>query len=150
MSIRRFCGGWPWLGPALVLALLPGCRGEVKPREQSPAEVSLQKLAGAWTEFASGQGRPPADVDDLKDWARRRSVEFRIALGIEDVETAFVSPRDQQPYVLVPPSDAAGGPDAIVACERSGVAGRRLVVNALGNVWEMSEADLRQKVPNLP
>jgi hypothetical protein len=71
------------------------------------------------------------------------------ARGIEDLDDAFVSPRDKQPYVLVKPEAAQRGPGGrppmLWVYEKTGVDGKRMGVN-MGGAFEMDEERFKKLV----
>ena len=50
---------------------------------------------------------------------------------IEDLETAFSSPRDKQPYVIAPPPAEAGRSASILAYEKTGVDGANVDMSVI-------------------
>jgi hypothetical protein len=68
--------------------------------------------------------------------------------GVGAADELFVSPRDNQPYVVYYGNDAAKMLDrGQLIHERNGVNGRRLVGHRLGYVREVDEAEFRELFP---
>ena len=83
-------------------------------------------------------------IDELKAWAKKLPKEKLDAMGIDNVDEAVVSPRDQQPYVLV-----RGGPQMMIqAHEKIGAGGKRYVLYSTGSVFEMGDDAFKQLMAN--
>lgn len=98
----------------------------------------------------SHRGQPPKSEHDLKTYAQSLSPESLQSLGIFDVEGCFLSSRDHQPYLFVPPAaQGKNGPglQPVVAYEQRGVQGKRYVVSAVGAAEEIDEAKFKEWVP---
>ena len=82
-----------WIILVPVLGLLIGCsRGPTK-TDLAPEEKHILKLASLYTDFRAKHGRPPNDIEDLQGFAR--------GMSKDDLDKAFISPRDNQPDKLV-------------------------------------------------
>jgi len=85
--------------------------------------------------------RPPADEADFKKILAEAGDSILRRAGVRTVDELLVSPRDSQPFVIAYGKQAPALLDkGIVAHERTGVAGRRLVAYSLGYVSEVDEA----------
>ncbi len=137
---------------ALVLGPLVGCSPSPTKTDLDPNEKHILKVASLYSDFRSKNGRPPKTIDELKTFARKLSKQELQNRGIEDLEAAFVSPRDHQPYKVAPPSPPkrGGPPMPLVALyEQAGVGGKRMVASGLGGgAFEWDDAKLREHVPN--
>jgi hypothetical protein len=94
-------------------------------------------------------GRPPANQADFKSFISESGDALLKSADVGTVDELFVSPRDNQPYLIAYGSEAAklisqGG---VVIYERNGKDGRRLVGNRGGFVNELDEAEFRKLVP---
>lgn len=120
----------------------------------------------------SNQGRTPANDEELKAFIKSKGPDALQPFKVADVDALFISPRDNQPFVIlyeklaassgVPgmptpgegtPGSSGSAPSAlggqpVVAYEASGVAGKRLVASALGAVDEVDEKKFRELVPS--
>jgi hypothetical protein len=131
----------------LLLAVTGCSRVKVEPREALLGEAETQRVLGLYTHYRSTTGgKPPPNADALKAWVKKLKKEELSQRGITDVDQAFISPRDQQPYVIVPPSGSLG----VVVFERKGVDGKRYVGTQQGSTLEIDESRLREQVPNAP
>ncbi len=89
----------------------------------------------------------PTDAEALKTWAVAQSdteKEMFVRMGIGGKEeSAFISPRDQQPYLVqkIPTGDPMFG--AVVALEQEGVDGKRFVVFDSGRAEEIEEQQIK-------
>ena len=144
MHARGKVWGQAVLGLVALLPFVNGCGPSVPYREQPSAEGRIQKLAGLCSKYALKTGKKPTSIDDLKSWAKRLSKAELDQLGIPDPETAFVSPRDNQPYVLV--KSAGSTPADILAYEQVGEGGKHYVVNPMGNAFELDDAGLKRRL----
>jgi hypothetical protein len=70
---------------------------------------------------------------------------------MEDMDSTFTSPRDNQPYVLVKPEAGRAGPGGrppmVTVYEQTGVDGKRMAAGAMGAAFEMDEAKFQELVP---
>jgi hypothetical protein len=144
---------WAWVALAMAGCLAAGCSSKVI-KERPAAEVHILKLSSLWSAYRQAHGnRAPDTIDQLKAWAKTQNQDRLKEMGIEDLEQAFVSPRDNQPYRLAKPNPKAPGAhrgvQRVVAYEQVGVNGKRLTVSSMGSTSEMSEEELKSLVPGL-
>jgi hypothetical protein len=115
----------------------------------------LQVLASLYGRYtAKNRGQPPADEAALRKFIPTLSAEEQAALAVDpaNLDKVFVSPRDGQPYVVrykvrtgVP---AADGSTPVIAYERAGKNGKRMVAYSNAKVEEIDESRLKQLVPD--
>jgi hypothetical protein len=139
-----------WLLAAVSLAA--GCSAKSPPPRQT---AHIRGLWHVYLEFVKAHnGQAPKDAAELRAWAEANVKPERYQLmGITSLDDAFVSPRDNKPYVVrpvdksqmhtaIPPDKPAtavrGAP--VVAYEQQGQNGRRFVAYAFGEVGELPEA----------
>lgn len=139
------CLVWGVVAVAVSGALV-GCGGEGA-RERPEGEAPLKQFAVLYGHYlASHRGKPPRDAAQLKAFAKTVDVK---KFGVEDLERAFVSPRDGQPYVVV--AQTAGVPDpsrpAVIAHEQTGKGGRRFVAFSTTAVEEVDDTRFAELVP---
>jgi hypothetical protein len=119
--------------------------------ELAPVESNVKNIAIFYGRFMSqNRGRTPPDKEALKKFIASHPVAELAALKITDVEQLFVSPRDQQPYVVrygakLPPPGPSGSP--VIAYEKDGDGGRRYVAFANAGVEELDDARFKELVP---
>jgi hypothetical protein len=114
-----------------------------------PNERHILKILYLYKDFQGAhQGRGPRDTQELKNWAKGLKKEKLTGQGIEDLDSALISPRDNQTYVLVDPkagrSGPGGRPAMLLVYEKTGVDGKRMGINAMGYAFEMDEERLKQ------
>jgi hypothetical protein len=144
--MRHLTGAGMLLGPVFVIALAGGCGPTVPYREQPSAEARIQKLAALCSTYALRQKKKPSSIEDLRDWAKRLDKTELARLGLEDPENAFISPRDNQPYVLV--KSPGSGPGDVLAYEKMGAGGKHYIVTPMGSAFELDDTELKRRVPS--
>ncbi len=139
--------------PIVVAAvILVGCGNETKKSAEQQSS-NLKQLSVAYLRYSSAnRGKPPANEQQLRQYLSSRPPEELKAMGIENVDSLFISPRVQQPYRLnfnsgskAPPSPGAL---SVFAYEQKGLDGRRYVAGTLGQVQEVDETRFKELVPN--
>ncbi len=144
--IAGVAGGVLLIG-VLAFVFLRGWGGDVG-KPPPDVHVSIQKLSAIYTDYtAANKGSPPANVKQLKDWVGKQKKERLAQWGAEDLEATFTSPRDNQPYVILPVREDLAGPDTVMAHEQKGVGGKRFVLTAMGSAFEVDEAAFKMMVP---
>jgi hypothetical protein len=102
------------LGAALLGACLSGCAAEDK-FEEEPVKAQLRQICKAYFMHMDFHRRPPneqqlrAAAEDL----------HKLQMGVP-AEEAFVSPRDQQPLVIIYGADTNDPSGSILAYEQLG------------------------------
>jgi hypothetical protein len=127
---------------AVLIVLAAGCRGASPPPAGHDQLATIAKYYGLYQ--GQHHGETPASEQKLKEFIRARDRSV-------NVESLFVSPRDQQPFVIrYGKKVAAPGPGgaSIVAYEKAGVSGRRLVARCTVQVEEIAEVKLKELLPN--
>jgi hypothetical protein len=137
---------------AAVACLFGGCSRGPSRTDLSSDEKHILKITSLYTDFRGAhQGRVPRDARELKDWAKGLKKDQLDSHGIEDLDGAFISPRDKQPYVLVKPEMGRAGPGGrppmLWVYEKTGVDGKRMAANAMGYAFEMDEEQFKELVP---
>jgi hypothetical protein len=144
MGLRKVLPVGIVLGLCGWVALAAGCSSKNKPRIQPPAEAHIQKIASLYNEYRATHDKPPATIEELKAWAIKLKPQQRADLGIDDPETAFVSPRDHQLYGLANLGEMGMGP--LLAYEKTGANGKHYVVSSVGSVSELTDAQLKDQL----
>lgn len=129
---------------------LAGCGGTPPPATGNNSEV--KKLGIAFMRFVgSHRGKAPANRDELdKFLAAMKSDELK-AMGIENIREIYQSSRDDSELVVrygitIPPPNPSN--PTVVAYEKEGVGGKRLVVYETAGVEEISAERLKELVPD--
>jgi hypothetical protein len=145
-SIRRHpLTRMSWLG----LVFIAGCGGS--DALNSPTAQRLRALANMYLNYAAARGGGPDSEQTFKKYVRSAD---RIVLdmnGIDPnaIDTLFVSERDQQPFVVnygVAITRISGTSAPLVAYEKTGKNGMRLVAYANTKVEHVNEAKLQELI----
>ena len=145
--IRRFSR--LFLGVTLVAAgcLLTGCGTN---ELESPTAMRLKALATMYLDYAAAKGGGgPASEEVLKQHIRRLPAIQLETAGLDpaSVDATFVSLRDQQPFVVIYGiglSRISGTEAPVVAYEKEGQGGKRLLAYANTKLDYVDEARLKQ------
>src|SRR5262249_40376007 len=143
MAIFMLRTAWRWLALALLACLAVGCNPAAT-RELPADTVHILKLSSVYGAFRRAHNsKAPASVEELKGWVRGLPKEELGQLGIDNVDEAFTSPRDNQPYQMAPAQTnqpgAQFGVQRVVFYEKVGVNGKRMTVSSMGSASEMAE-----------
>jgi len=132
-----------------LLTIATGCGGEVANDDAVPDDSRIKQLTTLYAVSMNSQGgRPPADEAEFKEFVTKSGEELIKSAGVNAVDELFVSPRDNEPYVVLYGNEAARLINqGIVMHERTGVGGRRLVGYRGGFVNELDDAEFRKLVP---
>jgi hypothetical protein len=139
------------LGLALVAAA--GCGAD---ELSSPTAARLRGLATIYLDYAVGKnGKGPAGEQDLKKHMRALPETVLSMNGVDPgaLDAAFVSLRDQEPFVVrygLSIRQISGTSAPLVAHEKTGKGGRRLVVFANAKVDYVGEDRLRELLSAAP
>ena len=146
--MRRGDHGSAWTGSLLLVALLvSGCADDAL---KSPTAMKMKGLANAYLDHVVGNGgNPPADESALKNHMKglRGSVQYDYQIDPSNLESSFVSQRDNQPLVVLYGQGIgriSGDSKQVIAHEKTGKNGKRLVVFASTKVDHVSEAELER------
>jgi hypothetical protein len=109
----------------------------------------IKELATLYTSFMNRHaGRPPATESEFKQYVVERGEPLFKSAGVSTADELFVSPRDNEPYVILYGNEAAKLISrGIVVHERTGVGGRRLIGYRIGSIEELDDAEFRKLVP---
>jgi hypothetical protein len=125
-----------------------GCTRQDPPITQQ--EAHLKALAVCYGRFlAQHRGTPPKSEAEFKEFIQKMPAD-QLPGGSSDPNSLFVSPRDNQPYVVrydLDRSQLMPGPKMpIIAHEQTGVDGKRYVADIVGQVKEVEEAEFNELV----
>jgi hypothetical protein len=125
-----------------------GSQGAATDAEADPSRI--KELTTLYMSYMNRNGdRPPASEAEFKRFVAERGQPLFESAGVSAADELFVSPRDNEPYVILYGHEAAKLISrGIVIHERTGVGGRRLVGNRGGSVEEVDEAQFRKLVPD--
>jgi hypothetical protein len=122
---------------AAVMAAAIGCGGGGGSTAPTPTDASmLRGVVSTYRIATRDLGRPPQNVEELKT--------VLAPVSKEPMEY-LISKRDGEEFVIVWNVNLNNTPaDTIVAYERTGVDGKRMVVSANANVREVSADEFSQ------
>lgn len=131
--------------------LLGGCSSGKSGVPVGDAAENIRKLALAYVEYAAtNQGVGPADKLTLAKFLAKDNL-----ISAEEAEAFFVSPRDNQPYIIrwrqrpmaTPVGNNPPQPNIIIF-ESTGADGTRYVADGRLSVKELSDEAFAQAVPD--
>jgi len=133
---------------AVVCAVcLAGCTGSDALKSATAAR--LKGLATMYLDYAAAKGGGPPNEEAFKK--HMRTVEKFVLQGngvdTNAIDAAFVSERDKEPFVVlynVGISHISGNSAPLVAYEKTGVGGKRLVAFANTKLDHVDEAKLKE------
>jgi hypothetical protein len=119
----------------LGITVAAGCDGGT--RVIPPTDASyLRGIVRTYVTAAQNLGRPPKDIEEIK----------AIYAPVDPDPSKYVrSPRDGEEFVVVWGLDLnSASAETVVAYEREGVDGKRMVVTADSTVKEVTDDELKQ------
>jgi hypothetical protein len=131
---------------AVVVCTASGCtsRSAIANKEEMSR---LKPLVVLYTSASSALRHPPQSEDEFKKYIATQKGRLLDMLHVEKPEELFTSERDGQPYVIAYGPTANGKPREVIAYEKVGVNGKRMVGYATGIVSELDEERFREVVP---
>lgn len=142
---------WPLFFTLAAALVVTGC-GSKSAVPVGDAAEKIRKLALGYVQYAAtNRGIGPANQETLAKFMVERN-----GLTKEEADACFVSPRDNQPFVVRwgqrPMGSGPVGPDppkpAIIVHESTGADGTVYVANGQVSVTELSTADFAQVNPD--
>lgn len=135
---------------ATAFALI-GCGGGKSDVPVGDAAENIRKVTLAYVRYAGSHGGVgPADQKTLA-----KAIADGNLITVEEAEKFFVSPRDNQPYVIrwkMKPMGPPAGPNPpkpnVVVYENTGAGGTRYIGDGQMSIKEVSDADFAQLVPD--
>ena len=116
------------------------CGSSGQGNSEAPHIKQISELYRSYV--AANRGQLPRDEATLKAYGKNLSPQLLEVMGIKDVDAAFASPRDSQPYTIAYGTSKSMG--VVIAHERTGVDGTRLVATREGAAQEVEEAEFRK------
>lgn len=141
----------PW-GLGLLLGigclLIAGCGG---PKNPAGAEIQTSRLRAIATFYKqyenSHRRQSPENEAEFKAYLKTLPPQQLDAWKISDIDQAFISERDNEPYVIQYGKQAASG--RLIGSERNGKDGKRMVAHRTGQVELVDEAQFQKLAPVL-
>ncbi|MDB5389197.1 MAG: hypothetical protein JWM11_4843 [Planctomycetaceae bacterium] len=143
-----------WSVRALGLGCLlfaAGCGGNQPAAKGTESEV--KQIGIVYMRYlGSHQGKSPANREELDKFLEKMSPADLKTMGIANAKDVFISSRDKSEIVVrygieVPPPGP--GKPTVVAYEQKGVGGKHLVVYGTAGVEEITNAKLKELVPDV-
>lgn len=116
--------------------LSSGCARKTLDKTAGLAAENLTTLANAYIRATDKNGKPPKGPEDIKPFFPQGT----------DLEKAFRSARDGEPFVIIWGTNPREGMDLkpmVIGYEKNGAAGTRMVFTAMG-VMTMTHASFRE------
>lgn len=142
-----------WRVPALGLILgvacwhFAGCGGS--PKNPAGAEIQtsrLRAIAAFYKQYQDSHRRQaPESEAEFRAYLKALPPTQLKAWKISDVDQAFISERDNEPYVIQYGKQAASS--RLIGSERNGKDGKRMVAHSTGQVELADEAQLQKLAP---
>jgi len=125
---------------------LSGCGDDAL---KSPTAVKMSGLANAYLDHVVGANGPPADEKALKKHIQglRPSVQYDYHIDANNIDGFFISERDKEPFVVTYGQGVgkiSGTSKHVIAHEKTGKNGKRLVVFTSTKVDIVNEAELER------
>jgi hypothetical protein len=123
------------LSAAALLLIVVGCKNAT-PAPKPKHDIDIRGLWHVYFEFMQKTHKSEGvkNADELKAWAKENTTPDRLKMmAVYDLDAAFVSPRDNEPYVVRPWTKK------ITIHEAKGLKGKRFVAYTSGEVAEISE-----------
>ena len=121
-----------------------GCSKPPTLGELQPDKQPIVKVAKLYNEYRQVNKTVAENIDQLKAWAKKLKKDQLDKLGIDDVDAAFISPNDNEPYVLVKVNNRMGGMAPVLAYEKTGKNGVRFTVSSHATVRKLTDKELEE------
>ena len=146
ISVRSRLRATLWLVAFLALCV-SGCGGDNA--LNSPTALKMKGVANAYLDHVVGANGPPVDEAAFKKHLRglRASVQYDYHIDPNNIDASFVSERDHEPLVIMYGQGVgkiSGDSKRVLAHEKTGKNGKRLVVFVSTKVDVVNEAELEQ------
>jgi len=116
----------------LFLGFVSGCSSTPpEPPAEDPTAGRLRKIGLAYMEVHNNTGKPPQNVNQIKDALKQ--------MGESDPDSLLISPRDGKPFTIILSVDTRKGgeapnsdaPPVVLAYEQVGKDGNRYILTTL-------------------
>jgi hypothetical protein len=132
-----------WLALGIGCWLIAGCDGTKNPAGAEVQTSKLRAIAVLYNQYQSSQRRqPPENEAEFKAYLKTLPQSQLDAWKISDIDQAFVSDRDNEPYVILYGKQAASG--RLIGSEKHGKDGKRMVAHHTGQVELVDEAQFQK------
>jgi hypothetical protein len=136
---------WCCLLVGLACAGLSGCSRVDQPT--AATRKRLEVLSLAYADYLVATGKSPAGEDQLRAHFANLPPFIAEEVAGNGLENALLSARDGEPFVICFGLTAADlvAPQRVVAFERTGQGGKRLVANLDGAIESLDEATCKER-----
>ena len=107
----------------------------------------LKPLTVLYVSATNALRHPPQSEDEFKKYIASQKGRLLDMMHVEKPDELFTSERDGQPYVIAYGPTPNGKPREVIAYEKVGVNGKRMVGYSTEIVSELDEEHFRQVVP---
>jgi hypothetical protein len=138
---------------ALLIVVIPGCGSD---ELDSPTATKLRTISNLYLNYAIGKnGQGPESEEVFKKYLRGLSDDILGPAGVnrKELDSLFVSERDGEPFVIVygqKITKISGNSGSVIAHEKTGKGGRRLVSLSNTKVEHVDEAGLQNLLSKQP
>ena len=132
---------------AVVALIASGCNSNVTGGANKQERSRLKPLVVLYASATGALNHPPQSEGEFKKYIASQKGRMLDVLHVENAEELFISERDGEPYVVSYGPPANGKPREVIAHEKVGVDGTRMVGYATGVVVELDEEHFREVVP---
>src|SRR5262245_819209 len=143
--------GWlrNWLLPMGLLLFLAAGSGCSDDALKSPTAKKMANLANVYLDYVANKGSAPPDDDALKKHIKSTYASVLPDKGIDpnNGDVLFSSERDNQPFVVqykLPITTLSANSPEVVAYEKTGKNGRKLVVQLSTKVQSVTDSQLEE------
>jgi hypothetical protein len=131
-------------GSVIAFVAISGCNSTAPPKVTQTVESNLKAIHVFFGQYsAQHQGRPPANEQAFRGFLKSLPAERLESMAVSNMDSLFVSPRDNQPIVVLynqPASMPGVGTTKLLAHETTGVNGQRFVLLTTGEIQEVDQA----------
>jgi len=131
----------------LCLLLFGSCQSASSQSARERESSHLRALVNLYNYAASKLGHRPTNEAEFKNFIAANGAPMLESLHIKNADDLFISERDGEAFVVLYGPAAPGAGHDMVAYERTGVSGRRLLGYSLGAVEEVDEQRFEELVP---
>ncbi len=135
-----------WMTLTVLLGSVVGCSSTPPQANLADEQVHILKALRLSNEYRGKNKRFPTSNDELKAFAKSLPASKLKELGIDNVDQALTSPRDQQPYQFLKPANPmeSRGMMSVLIYEKNGVNGKYMTASSMGQARELSDEEMKQ------
>src|SRR5262249_11318649 len=130
---------------AVAACIASGCHSNDSGAANKQETSHLKPLVVLYTSASTALHHPPQNEAEFKKYIALQKGRMLDVLHVDNPDELFVSERDGQPYVINYGPPANGKERSVVAYEKDGVNGNRMVGYMSGVVVELDEEHFREE-----